>query len=139
MTLFLGLLSTALFTGAFCSTAFASYILEIIEWRYFYSIVLVPSLSVAFIVVVLLHKQDDNGKYIHNFWILKSKYNEKQKNVSYSLIYQFQYLLRNQAVKKKFLPQTKHSIHHFLSYGTSNQFRKLPLACFFLSLFDMVR
>ena len=47
---FEGLLSTALFTGAFASTAFASYILEKISWRYFYIITLLPCLCIAFLV-----------------------------------------------------------------------------------------
>ena len=59
--LLLGFLSTALFTGAFVSTAFASYILEVIEWRYFYVIALAPCLCTAALVMTCLRKDENSG------------------------------------------------------------------------------
>ena len=48
------MLSTSLFSGAVVSTAFASFILGMISWRYFYTITLVPCLIISVLISGLL-------------------------------------------------------------------------------------
>ena len=81
--LLLGFLSTALFTGAFVSTAFASYILEVIEWRYFYVITLAPCLCTAALVMTCLGKDENSGILV---WIRLGIKNGVDYNYTQTLV-----------------------------------------------------